>query len=188
MMRYINNRKATLLFVVLVFFFQSCATYRAKKRIRIYQNVVKWAIEYNYRNSHKGKHWPPRVMVHPEMDIEKFYPLLNAFNDSAVLRRAGCDCFDKGLIENTVVLSELPPINTHFEVSLRKVDKINWRRQKGDYYIFSPLVKTQRKNIFCLVIQMNNYESIELFFYLIKKKGNNKFEYYKTLDGVIAHY
>ena len=191
--KFVRLSKVVFFIVFIPFFMLSCAAHRIKmkeeKRNKLGQNAIKWVLEYRYRNAPEGRRWPPIVRVHPEMYILDLLPWVKGLlsEPSGYLKKAGCNFSKEERNLDTTRIVELPEVNIPFEVELKYADKANWKKQGGDFFVFSPLIETTKKNEFCIVSQMTNYESTEFFIFLIKRNNNNKFSYVDTIDGLIVH-
>ena len=143
------------------------------------QNAVKCILEHNYQHDEQ-KSWPPKLMIQPLLSMSRFNQSI------AVLEKYESYC--KAVIVDSLLLDSIPITQIPYDYELNNLNRFsNENLPNGDIIYFSPLLKSIKKDEYCMLCEIENYESKSIFLYLFEMKKNQEIELVKTVDGLIFH-
>lgn len=141
------------------------------------RNAAKCIMEQNYLHD-KKKSYPPKVHISPYVLMAKFYSPISALTGYKELCKA--------TLSDSLYLTTFPKIKIPYSYELLREEE-NTINLNGDVISFSPLITTNNKNEYCMLCEIENYESSSTFLYMLKKEKNQQFKIIKTIDGIIKH-
>lgn len=138
------------------------------------QNVIKAIIEKFYD---KKRDYASDIIIHHQLEFSYF---------KWILKDLDCKQCKEPLIDS-ITLMELPNIKVPYTIKIGDIEnKADKMKQVSNYITFSPLIKTNEQNIFCIMSETLSYDSTDISIYQIKKKKNGEFEYVKNIDNFVA--